>query len=107
MNNENTEKKDLNAEFDDAVAEVKKLRGGVDAYVVLAIATEKDEDGGFDGITAMGGKGADIMRLMNSAHRDIFRNIIMSGCGDIVRDILKDVLANTDGQEIKTQTEEK
>lgn len=57
-----SEENKCNADFDKVVTEVKNLPGGVKAFILVALAAEKD-DRGHQIVNAMAGKRVDISLL--------------------------------------------
>ena len=66
-----------NTSFDISVAKVKSLPGGVRAFVLIALAAEKDDSGDIPGVSAMAGTAAEIMSLMSDATKCAMKNIIL------------------------------
>ena len=73
MSNENNN----NTKFDEAVAEVKNLRGGVKAFALVAVAAEKDESDNFRAVCAMSGKMIDIIKLSSELGKVVMKDIVL------------------------------
>lgn len=72
-----SEENNYNAKFDEVVADVKNLRGGVKAFVLVALAAEKDDDGNQRAVSAMFGKQIDIMGLVSEAGKVVMKDIVL------------------------------
>lgn len=72
-----SEENNYNAAFDEAVAAVKNLRGGVKAFVLVAFAAEEDDDGNRRAVSAMSGKKIDIMELVSEAGKVVMKDIVL------------------------------
>lgn len=72
-----SEENNCNAKFDDAVAAAKNLRGGVKAFVLVALSAEKDDSGNQPAVSAMTGKKTDIMGLVSEAGKAVMTNIVL------------------------------
>lgn len=78
-----SEENNYNAKFDEVVADVKNLRGGVKAFVLVALAAEKDDAGNQRAATAMFGKKIEIIGLVSEAGKAVMKDIVL-------KDLLKD-----------------
>lgn len=72
-----SEENNYNAKFDEAVAAVKNLRGGVKAFVLVALAAEKDDDSNQPAVRAMSGKKIEIMGLVSEAGKVVMKDIVL------------------------------
>ena len=72
-----SEENDNNANFDKAITDVKNLRGGVKAFVLVALAAEKDDAGKQNAVSAMAGKKAEIVALAGEIGETIMKDIVL------------------------------
>lgn len=72
MSNENNN----NAKFDEAIAEVKNLRG-VRAFALVALAAEEDESDNLKAVCAMSGKKIDIIKLSSELGKVVMKDIVL------------------------------
>lgn len=71
-----SEENNCNAKFDEAITAVKNLRGGVKAFVLVALAAEKDDGGNQLAVRAMSGKKIEIMGLVLEAEKVVMKEIV-------------------------------
>ena len=72
-----SEENNCNAKFDEAITAAKNLRGGVKAFVLVALAAEKDDDGNQPAVSAMSGKKIDIIGLVSEAGKAVMKDIVL------------------------------
>lgn len=75
MSNEN-ENKNVDAAFENSIDSVKKLRGGVRAFVLVALSADEDEQNNLSAVCAMAGSGSDIIGLVSKAGEDLIARIV-------------------------------
>lgn len=75
MNNENRAEL-VGRAFDAAVDSVKKLRGGVKAFVLVAFAAEDEEAGGTGTVLAKTGSGLELVELTAELCKDSIKDIL-------------------------------
>ena len=51
--------------------------GGVKAFVLVALAAEKDDDGNQPAVSAMSGKKIDIIGLVSDVGKDVMKDIVL------------------------------
>lgn len=71
-----SEENNCNAKFDEAITAAKNL-GGVKAFVLVALAAEKDDDGNQPAVSAMSGKKIDIIGLVSEAGKAVMKDIVL------------------------------
>ena len=73
-----SEENNYNDKFDEAVAGVKNLRGGgVKAFVLVALAAEKDDDGNQRAVCVLSGKKTNIIGLVSEAGKVVMKDIVL------------------------------
>ena len=72
-----SEENNYNDKFDEAVADVKNLRGGVKAFVLVALAAEKDDDGNQRAVCVLSGKKTNIIGLVSEAGKVVMKDIVL------------------------------
>lgn len=55
----------------------KTCGGGVKAFVLVALAAEKDDDGNQPAVSAMSGKKIDIIGLVSDVGKDVMKDIVL------------------------------
>lgn len=76
-----------NDKFDEAIAAAKELRGGgVKSFVLVALAAEKDNDGGQSATCAMSGQKSEIVALVSAAGKAVMKDIVLK---DLLEDLEK------------------
>lgn len=78
-----SEENNCNAKFDEAITAAKNLRGGVKAFVLVALAAEKEDDGNQRAATVVSGKKIEIMGLVSEAGKAVMKDIVL-------KDLLED-----------------
>ncbi len=81
-----SEENNCNDKFDKAIAAAKELRGGVKSFVLVALAAEKNNDGGQSAACAMSGRKSEIVALVSAAGKAVMKDIVLK---DLLEDLEK------------------
>ena len=87
---EETKQKELEANFAKAIDRLNELRGGVKAFILLALTDEPsdEKEDAVRGVNAAGGKMKDLVALFNNINEDIKGAAAMKGLINILGKVL-------------------
>ena len=72
-----SEENDSNVNFDKAITDVKNLRGGVKAFVLVALAAEKDDAGKQNAVCALSGKKSEVITMAEEITKIVVKDLVL------------------------------